>query len=717
MKIFEKVSEKILPQKIKKIVWHKTTDIIIINCGKYFEVQRISFKHETIFKREEKTEIFNISILDAKETIMVMLIDGSFTIININNGEILFASSLKKNLSEQSNFVLKKIVCNSNETYEKFAKNNPFNSNNHLVFNSFSKIDVSKVNFYNNETFSFDSFILLNKKSNEMDLYQKMVSNFGKCKIKEGNTILNIFNFETKNALLYANKINKNDYDFWLLSLSQSISYNDNVTSYHLQFAQYMLDYISQILDLIKKIVSKLGYILFDKYSDANELSYKITIDNETEYHRHFNEELKKLFLFGNISESLMNFLKNDLFESRSIIKMDENIHFNLKNVQDILIENVKPALNQLGYFFNEIKFYKKDIIQQKNLEILHEGFSDLYLSFDELIESLLEVNYDYRNFLAWINSFNTKENNPNNNNSNTKNYLSNICFDYEHVFKFISSYHYNMEHILSRIDGEYKEDNTIPNDNKENINMNSTLFSDSKNSLLRKYINDNAISIDTVSRENQKSKKEKKSLKHYLSFIKSTLNSISSNLNDSFTSSLSSLPSKLFTIKNIQSDINDLSLTTNETLDSIFTFTNNDLLKTVLYVMVFNSKTSQFKFAKINFTYENEVIIIDYKVTRQNELVLLVKSNKVDESKVLTTKYSIILTSLLNYSYVSLDNKDNVNTFDFFNFNSIEDIKIDSFADVECSDQSFISLGERRLIALVDNVSNKITIIDIISS
>lgn len=132
---------------------------------------------------------------------------------------------------------------------------------------------------------------------------------------------------------------------------------------------------------------------------------------------------------------------------------------------------------------------------------------------------------------------------------------------------------------------------------------------------------------------------------------------------------------------------------------------------------MVFNSKTSQFKFAKINFTYENEVIIIDYKVTRQNELVLLVKSNKVDESKVLTTKYSIILTSLLNYSYVSLDNKDNVNTFDFFNFNSIEDIKIDSFADVECSDQSFISLGERRLIALVDNVSNKITIIDIISS
>ena len=67
-KNFEKISEKILPLKIRNIIWYKNTDLIIVNCGNYFEVQRISFKHETIFKFEEKTEIFHISILDPKET-------------------------------------------------------------------------------------------------------------------------------------------------------------------------------------------------------------------------------------------------------------------------------------------------------------------------------------------------------------------------------------------------------------------------------------------------------------------------------------------------------------------------------------------------------------------------------------------------------------------------------------------------------------------------
>lgn len=719
-KNFEKVSEKILPVKIKNIIWHKTTNIIIINCGKYFEVQRISFKHETIFKREERTEIFNISILDSKEAISVVLIDGTFTIININNGEILFSSSLKKTLNSK-NFQMSKFFLEDPETYENYSQQNPF-KNNHLIFNSFSKIDVTKVNFFNNDKFSFDTICLWNKEKKEIEIYQKLISSFGTIKLNnQADNIIELFNFENKNTLLYVNKINKNDYDFYLLPLSQSTTYNDHVVNYQIKFAQYILEYISQILTLITRIITKLGIILFDRYSFSNEMQYLITSDNEKEYQNKFNEELKKLFLFGNISDNLLNFFKNDLFESRSITKMDENIHFNLKNVQDILIENVKPALNQLGYFFNEIKFYKSEIVTQKNLNFLHMGFSELYLSFDKLIESLLEVNFDYRNFLAWINNFNNKENNPNYN-AGAKNYLSNISYDYSHCFKFICESHYNMEHILKQIDRE-NDDNIAINttDIKKDQDEVKYLFEGNKNEMLQQFINDNGLKgilNEGQIKENLgiKKEKDKKTIKYYLSLIKTTISDISSNLNENFTNNFSSLPQKFFSIKNVQSDITDISLMTNETLDSIFTFTNNDLLKTVLYIIVYNSKTKEFKFSKVSFTYENGVSIIDYKLTKQNELVLLVKSVKV-ENDLPVTKYSIIVSSLLNYTFTSLNDNNNPNKFDFFNFDNIEDIKIDSFIDVEASDQSFLSIGERRFIALVNNFSNKIIIIYLLPS
>ena len=171
------------------------------------------------------------------------------------------------------------------------------------------------------------------------------------------------------------------------------------------------------------------------------------------------------------------------------------------------------------------------------------------------------------------------------------------------------------------------------------------------------------------------------------------------------------SIYSSFFTLKNIQSPIIDLALTVNLTKDSIFTFTNNDLLKKVLYIIVFNSSTG-FKFAKVNFTYENGVTIIDYKLTNQNELVLLVKSTSI-ENDLPTVKYSLILSELMNYNFVDLK-CDNNNTFDLFNFDVCEDIKIDLFVDLDCGDNSFISIGERRLVAVVNNTTNKITIVDI---
>lgn len=172
----------------------------------------------------------------------------------------------------------------------------------------------------------------------------------------------------------------------------------------------------------------------------------------------------------------------------------------------------------------------------------------------------------------------------------------------------------------------------------------------------------------------------------------------------------------KFFTIKNIQSKITDLSYIQNDTNDFIFSFTNNESFKSILYLIIYNKSTSQFKISKINFTYENDIKILDYKITKQNELILLVKTTNI-ENNIPSIKYTLILSVLTNYNFRLLNNENNNNTFNLFDFGNVEDIKIDTFADVECSDNSFISVGERRLFALVNNTSNKITIIDILNN
>ncbi len=63
------VSEKILPERIKSVAWNKRIDIIAINCGRYYEVHRIGYKHEEIFKKEEKFEILDFVFLPADEKI------------------------------------------------------------------------------------------------------------------------------------------------------------------------------------------------------------------------------------------------------------------------------------------------------------------------------------------------------------------------------------------------------------------------------------------------------------------------------------------------------------------------------------------------------------------------------------------------------------------------------------------------------------------------
>ena len=715
-KNFEKISEKILPLKIRNIIWYKNTDLIIVNCGNYFEVQRISFKHETIFKFEEKTEIFHISILDPKETISVILIDGSFKIIDMNNGEVIFSSSFNKTFSK--NYLCGEIFSLENYTSETNVKDNPF-SNDQLIFNSFSKIDVSKVNYYNNDKFLLNTFFIYDSLNNELEFYQKLLNSFSKIKIlkKESENIINVFPFDIE-ILLFVKMLNNNDYEFNIIKLYNYITYKEHILIYQLAFSKCIVEYISKILSLITKIISKLGYILFDKYTDANELSLKIDSSNEKEYQKEFNEQLKKLYLFGNISENIKNFLQKDLFESKSILKMDEKIHFNLKNVQDILIENVKPSLNRLGYYLNQIKLYS-GIMESKSEEKLNNNFRELYILFDNFLEELLQENLDYRNFLSWINSFNCKENNNNYNNS-LKNYLNNILIDYEHVLNFINNYHYNLKNILSKIQNEEEEKKVIKNNqNKFEIKIESTIDK-TKNLALQRFLKENNLNITKELNSHNLmdfhlEKNTKNTIRDYLSLLDQNIDNIQKNFNEFLSNKMENIPIKFFTLKNIQSKITDLSYIQNETNDFIFSFTNNESFKSILYLIVYNKSTSEFKISKINFTYENDIKILDYKITKQNELILLVKTVNIENNLPLI-KYTLILSVLTNYNFNLLKSENN-NTFNLFDYGNVEDIKIDTFADVECSDNSFISVGDRRLLALVNNTSNKITIIDILNN
>ena len=114
---------------------------------------------------------------------------------------------------------------------------------------------------------------------------------------------------------------------------------------------------------------------------------------------------------------------------------------------------------------------------------------------------------------------------------------------------------------------------------------------------------------------------------------------------------------------------------------------------------------------------------IIDFKITLKNELLLLVKTpmknnntDKIEEIK--DFKFTLISSDLSNYVFYDIKHEKNNNDkleINFGNYNGCEDIKIDELADVECTDDSFLTLTGKGFITLVDNSLNKIIIIDLI--
>ena len=182
----------------------------------------------------------------------------------------------------------------------------------------------------------------------------------------------------------------------------------------------------------------------------------------------------------------------------------------------------------------------------------------------------------------------------------------------------------------------------------------------------------------------------------------------------------MQNLPQDFLILSGIKNEINKFNVTCNESNEYIFYFISKENDKNILFIIAINID-SQCKFAKINFSYEMNIKIIDYKITLKNELLLLVKTpmkNDINDNEIKDYKFTLISSDLSNYTFQDIKPNKNIGEklqINFDNYSGCEDIKIDELADVECTDNSFLSLTGKGFITLVDNSLNKIIIIDLI--
>ena len=241
----------------------------------------------------------------------------------------------------------------------------------------------------------------------------------------------------------------------------------------------------------------------------------------------------------------------------------------------------------------------------------------------------------------------------------------------------------------------------------KKKFNFNSIINNKNKN---------NQIDINNKSDINEKYLLTK--LESLKTLIKEEISSNYSFLSEE----VKNLPQEFLILSGIKQEINKFYVTCNESNEYLFYFTSKENDKNILFIIAININ-SQCKFSKINFSYEMNIKIIDFKITLKNELLLLVKTpmknnitDKFDEIK--DYKFTLISSDLSNYVFYDIkQEKNNSNKLEinFGKFTGCEDIKIDELADVECTDNSFLTLTGKGFITLVDNSLNKITIIDLI--
>ena len=749
---FEKISEKIMPYKIKSIISNTFADIMIINCGKYFEVQRINYKHETIFKKEVKKEIVELVLLSTNYMVLAIYEDNKYEIINIDKSEIIYSSSFEKvNITKSQGNIFEFVSPYKSTSFIQDDDNNTIEySIPSLNINSFSKFDVSKISFFESiEKKTKNNFYIMDKKNSVIYISQNVINPI--CEIKLLNnknenenkiieedeidysnySLVSMFPF-LNNSIIYITQEKSNElfYHFNYINPPSILNYTIHDSLFKLYYSLYIIDYIKDILNLTEKLVTKTKIFLFDKYIDNNNLTFKVDSTNEKKYQSQLKNDLKNNIFFGELSLRLSNMFKKDLFEEGSLNKLDDKIHFNLKNIESIIIGNLKPALNRIEVYLKENYFRNEKLNIDKD-----NNFINIFSSIEFLLNDLIEISSEYRNFIAWLNSMASQYINgekSGNQIQNKKNGLDKIYIENDSIINFVKEEKYNMNSIATFFE-EKKENNDINNNLNENLNIINYSSIDSNNNIFsKKYLAKNNISFKSIlNQQNQKiietgkNKKEKDNLNEKFIFPK--LDSMKSLIKEELSSNYlllskesQNLPQDFLNLSGITEEIKKFYVTCNESNEYIIYFTSKEKDNTILYIIAINMN-SQCKLAKINFSYKMDIKIIDFKISLKNELLLLVKTpmkTSENDEEMKEFKFTLISSDLSNYIFYDVKNEKGIGDKLFINlqnYEGIEDIKIDELADVECNDNSFLELTGKGFITLVDNSLNKIIIIDLI--
>ncbi len=749
---FEKISEKIMPYKIKSIISNTFADIMIINCGKYFEVQRINYKHETIFKKEVKKEIVELVLLSTNYMVLAIYEDNKYEIINIDKSEIIYSSSFEKvNITKSQGNIFEFVSPYKSTSFIQDDDNNTIEySIPSLNINSFSKFDVSKISFFESiEKKTKNNFYIMDKKNSVIYISQNVINPI--CEIKLLNnknenenkiieedeidysnySLVSMFPF-LNNSIIYITQEKSNElfYHFNYINPPSILNYTIHDSLFKLYYSLYIIDYMKDILNLTEKLITKTKIFLFDKYIDNNNLTFKVDSTNEKKYQSQLKNDLKNNIFFGELSLRLSNMFKKDLFEEGSLNKLDDKIHFNLKNIESIIIGNLKPALNRIEVYLKENYFRNEKLNIDKD-----NNFINIFSSIEFLLNDLIEISSEYRNFIAWLNSMASQYINgekSGNQIQNKKNGLDKIYIENDSIINFVKEEKYNMNSIATFFE-EKKENNDINNNLNENLNIINYSSIDSNNNIFsKKYLAKNNISFKSIlNQQNQKiietgkNKKEKDNLNEKFIFPK--LDSMKSLIKEELSSNYlllskesQNLPQDFLNLSGITEEIKKFYVTCNESNEYIIYFTSKEKDNTILYIIAINMN-SQCKLAKINFSYKMDIKIIDFKISLKNELLLLVKTpmkTSENDEEMKEFKFTLISSDLSNYIFYDVKNEKGIGDKLFINlqnYEGIEDIKIDELADVECNDNSFLELTGKGFITLVDNSLNKIIIIDLI--
>ena len=542
---FEKISEKIMPYKIKSIISNTFADIMIINCGKYFEVQRINYKHETIFKKEVKKEIIQLVLLSTNYMVLAIYEDNKYEIINIDKSEIIYSSSFDKiNIPKNPGNIYEFI-----SPYKTLSLVQDINKEIEyaippLNINSFSKFDVSKISFFESiEKKRKNNFYIMDKKNNIIYISQNVINPI--CEIKllnnkkeEQNNINEIIiedennnnsNFSLismfpfiNNSIIYITQENKGEllYHFNYINPPSILNYTIHDSLFKLYYSLYIIDYIKNILNLTEKLITKTKIFLFDKYIDSNNLTFKVDSSNESKYQSQLKTDFKNNIFFGELSLRLSNMYKKDLFEEGALNKLDDKIHFNLKNIENIVIGNLKPALNRIEVYLKENYFRNNKLNNDKD-----NNFINVFTSVELLLNDLIEISSEYRNFIAWLNTMaNIYINGEKSANQiqNKKNGLDKIYIENNSLINFVQNEKYNMNNIANLFEEKKENNDNIKDNNDEKLNVINFSSNDSNNNIFsKKYLSKKNISFNSIINSQVKSPNKKKFTSRFPNLIR----------------------------------------------------------------------------------------------------------------------------------------------------------------------------------------------------